>query len=438
MIKNRQLGLGFALIAGIVVSACDLDFTDPNNPNEEEAIGTIAGLKQIGVGLQAEYSNEIVDPVYIDALVNNQIGALGPISAFESYRNVDAGLPVNNSEGPSTETWAGQYDVIQVANVLLTNVPLVPMNAGTQSGLLALAKLYKAMAFGNLLNTYERIPLVVGLDNLDAPFATRQEGYAEVLKLLNEARQHILTTPVSAEFTNDVIAAGFNLPNTIDAMIARYSLINGDLAGASTAAQRVNRAILSELRSSATDVNSLWNMWFNSGNAFRLKPEDSVRVNAQPNDRRVAYWVVASTAYAQSNANSPLDENVKYSVREHSFPLYFPDEMLLIQAEVLARQNNLQGALDLVNQVRVPCTSALDEPIACLPALTLTDAPTQQAVLDVILRERYYELYLQGVRWSDLRRFGKPVKYRFMMVSRAECTNNPSAPDELCADQTTN
>ena len=438
MIMRRQLGLGLALLSGIVMGACDLDFTDPNNPNEEEAIGTIAGLKQIGVGLQAEYSNEIVDPVYIDALANNQIGALGPIAAFESYRNVDAGLPVNNSEGPSTETWAGQYDVIQVANVLLTNVPNVPMAAGTQSGLLALAKLFKAMAFGNLLNTYERIPLVTGLDNLDAPFATRQEGYAEVLKLLNEARQHITTTPVSAEFTSDVLAAGFNLPNTIDAMIARYSLITGDLNGAATAAQRVNRTILSEMRSSAADVNSLWNMFFNSGNAFRLKPEDSVRVNAQPDDKRVGYWVAASTAFAQSNPTSPLDDNVKYSLRDHGFPLYFPDEMLLIQAEVQARQGNLQAALDLVNQVRTPCTSTLDEPVACLPALTLATIPNQQAMLDIILRERYYELYLQGLRWSDLRRFEKPMKYRFMMVSRSECTNNPSAPDELCADQTTN
>jgi hypothetical protein len=294
------------------------------------------------------------------------------------------------------------------------------------------------MAFGNLLNVYERIPLEIGLENLDPTFATRNEAFTEVLKLLNEARTQIQTTPISAEFTNDVLAAGFNLPNTIDAMIARYSLIAGDLPGALAAAQRVNRTILSELRSSSADVNSLWNLWFNSGNAWRMRPEDSVRVNAQAGDQRVAFWVAASTSNAASNPASPLDDFVRYSLRDHSFPIYFPDEMLLIQAEVLARQNNLQAALDLLNQVRTQCTSTLVEPVACLPALTLANVSTQQAMLDAILRERYYELYLQGLYWSDLRRFGKPVKYKFMMVSAIECLNNQNAPPELCQTQTVN
>ena len=438
MKATSQIRLSLIAAFALGVSACDLDFADPSNPPADEAINTIAGLKGVGVGLQAEYSNEFSDPVYVDALVTNQIGALGPLAAFESYRNADAGLPINNSEGPSTETWAGMYDVVQIANILLTNVPNVPMTPGTASGLIALAKLYKGMAFGNLLNVYERIPLDIGVHNLQPEFATRQAGFAEVLKLLNEARQEITTTPVSPEFNSDVLAPGFNLPNTIDAMIARFSLIAGDLAGADAAAARVNRTILSELRFSQTDVNPLWNMWFNSGNSTRMKPEDSVRVNAQPGDQRVAFWVSASTAFAASNASSPLDEFVRYSVRDQSFPAYIPDEMLLIRAEVAARNGDLPAALNFLNQVRTPCSSTLAEPVACLPALTLADVPNQQAMLDAILRERYYELYLQALRWSDLRRFGKAVKYRFMMVSRVECTNNPNAPPELCQLQTVN
>jgi hypothetical protein len=436
MITKRQAG--WVVIAMVVfgATACDLDFTDPVNPPSEEATTTVPGLKAVGVGLQAEFSNEIGDPVYVDGLVTDQIGAIS--AAFESFRNADAGLPINNSEGPSTEPWAGMYDAIQVANVLLDNVPNVPMNAGTASGLLALAKLYKAMAFGNLLNIFERIPLEVGLNNLDAQFATREQGYAAVLALLNEARQHLLTTPVSTEFANEVIAPGFDLGNTIDAMIARYSLIAGDLAAAATAAARVNLTVLSELRFSATDANPLWTLWFNSGNAWRMRPEDAFRTGAQTGDARVAYWVVESTVNIESNPASPLDDFVRYSARDLSFPIYLPDEMRLIQAEVAARGNNLDDALTLLNQVRTQCTSTLNEPVACLPALTEADVPNQAAMLDAILLERQYELYLQGVRWSDLRRFGKALKYQFMMVSRAECQNNPSAPAELCLPQTTN
>lgn len=424
-----------ALGAALAVSACTLDYTDPNNPNEAEAISTISGLKQVGVGLQATFSNGIVNPVYVDGLVVDDIGAI--LQAFESYRNADAGLAIEYTTGPSTETWATMYNAVQVANVLIDNVPNVGMQPGTASGLLALAQLSKAMAFGNLLNVYERIPLDVGLDNLTPNFATRAEAYAEVLALLNQARQHITTTAPSSEFANDVLAPGFNLANTIDAMLARYSLIANDLTGALTAAQRVNLGVLSELRFSASDPNPLWNMWFNSGNAYRMRAEDRFRTGAQTGDQRVGYWVGASTAYTASNAASPLDSLTKYSVREGGFPIYLPDEMRLIQAEVYSRQGDSTQALTLLNQVRTVCASALNEPIACLPALTAADVPTQQAMLDAILRERQYELYLQGLRWSDLRRFGKPMKYNFMMVSSVECSNNPNAPSDLCQPLTT-
>jgi hypothetical protein len=411
-----------------------MDLVDPNNPEETQATGTVAGLKQIGVGLQATYANELVDPVYVSALVTDQIGAID--AAFESFRNVDAGLPVNNSEGPSTEPWTGQFNVVQVADILIENVPNVEMAAGTESGLLALAKLFKAMSFGNLLQVYERIPLDVGPDNPEPQFATRQEGLTAVLTLLNEARQHITAVPVSNEFTSEVLAPGFSLANTIDAMIARYSLIAGDMAGAAAAAQLVNLNVLSEFRFVATDPNPLWNLWYNSGNAWRMRPQDQVRTNAQAGDQRVGYFVQASTTDVASNANSPLDNFVRYSSNTHSYPAYYPDEMRLIIAEVRARSNNLQGALDMLNAVRTQCTSTLDEPVACLPALTLADTPTQAAVLDAILRERYYELFLQGLYWSDLRRFGKPLKYTFMMVNRGECQNNQNAPAEVCELQT--
>jgi hypothetical protein len=48
--------------------------------------------------------------------------------------------------------------------------------------------------------------------------------------------------------------------------------------------------------------------------------------------------------------------------------------------------------------------------------LEATDLPTQADVLDQFLWERRYELYLQALRWSDLRRFGEPEKYQFMPV----------------------
>jgi starch-binding outer membrane protein, SusD/RagB family len=192
--------------------------------------------------------------------------------------------------------------------------------------------------------------------------------------------------------------------------------------------------VLSEFRFSATDPNPVWNMFYGSGNAFALRAKQRFRLQAQPGDQRVAYWVAPA---AVAGETGPLDHVARYQTRDRSFPAYLPDEMRLIRAEVHARRGELLPALTLLNEVRTPCSSPHDEPVACLPPLTLLDAPTPQAMLDRILREREYELYLQGVRWSDLRRFDRPVKYRFMMVPRTECERNNNAPTAVCAPQTT-
>jgi starch-binding outer membrane protein, SusD/RagB family len=429
-IMKKRLGT-VALAGTLLLAGCDMDLTDPNNPNRGDIVTAVSGLRELAVGLQATWGNELVDPVYITGLATNEIGAIVP--AFESYRRVDAGDAVDNDLGPSTETWEGMYRVVAVANELLENVPRVAMEPELASGMLALARLFKGMAFGALLQTYERIPLDVGLHNVHPEFATREQGLTAVLDLLESARQQILTTPPSSVFNTQVLAPGFDLPNTIDAMIARYALIAGDLSRAEAAAARVNLNVLSEFRFSATDPNPVWTMFYGSGNAYALRAKQRFRLQAQPGDRRVDYWVAAA---AIDGATGPLDHVARYQARERSFPAYLPDEMRLIRAEVHARRNELQPALQLINEVRTPCSSPLNEPVACLPPLTLADVPTQQAMLDRILLEREYELYLQGVRWSDLRRFGRPLKYAFMMVPRTECERNNNAPAAVCALQT--
>lgn len=416
-----------ALGAALVLAACDLDLADPNLPNEEEVITTGEGLQRLAIGLQAEWGNELVDPVYVVGLVTDEIGAGG--ATFESYQRVDRGDEIENNLGPSEEPWAGMYDVVQITNLLIENAPSAPLESGMRSGILALAKLFKAMAFGNLLQIFERIPLETGPQQTSPNFASRQEGIQAVFRLLDEARAQLQQTAPSAEFNTQIAAPGFDLRNTIEAMDARFSLMFGDATRAQAAARRVDLGVLSEFRFTVNDVNPLWNMWYNSGNAYQMRPEDRFRLQAEAGDKRVGYWVTAADI---KGAVVALDHHKKYFVRDASYPAYFPDEMRLIDAEVRARQNDLSGALALVNAVRTPCTSALNEPVACLPALTAADVPTQQALLDRILKEREYELYLQAVRWSDLKRFGKPVKYNFMMTPRSECDRNANAPSEVC------
>lgn len=418
------------LLGALALGGCDLDLQDPNLPTEDKIVTTVDGISQIAIGLQAELGNELVDPIYVAGMVTDELGAGG--ATFEWAWKLDSGESIDNDVGPAEGPWAGMYDVVQVTNVLIENTPKVGFGPATQSGILALAKLYKAMAFGSLLQTFERIPLEVGPTFPNPTFADRQTGLDAVLSLLAEARGHIQATPPSAEFNQRILAPGFDLANTIDAMTARYALIAGKHAEALTAAQRVDLNVSSEFRFTNNDVNPLWNMWYNSGNAYQLRPKDIWRLAAQDGDQRVDFWVTAAETQGKV---SPLDDHKHYASRAATVPAYIADEMRLIMAEVHARQNNLGQALSFVNDVRTDCAASATNPAACLPALTSAEVSTQQTMLDAILRERRYELYLQGVSWSDLRRFGKPVKYAYMPIPRSECERNAAAPLDLCGSR---
>jgi len=69
-------------------------------------------------------------------------------------------------------------------------------------------------------------------------------------------------------------------------------------------------------------------------------------------------------------------------------------EMRLIEAEVLWRQNDLDGAMELLDQVRAA---------AALSPRPATNDPNQ--VFDYLIHERFAELYWEGQRMADLHRF---------------------------------
>lgn len=423
MIRKHAV-LGLVLAAGAVLSGCSLDLQDPNLPTQDQVLGSADGIKAVAIGLQAEYSNQIVDPIYVTGLVASELGA--GAATFAIYMQLDAGQQfVENNLDPMEAPWSGQYRVIKLANDLLDRAPDVGFGPGTTSGILAMAELYKAMALGNLIQIYQSIPLDVGLTKPTPTFNTRAEALADILQLLNDAHQKVQSTPPSAQFTSEILAPGLSLGNTIDAMIARYSLISGDYSGAMTAAARVDTTVLSEFRFSSSDQNALYNMWYGSGNAYQMRPRQEFRLQAEAGDERVGYWVTAADI---QGANETLDDHNKYGSPTASIPAYLPDEMRLIMAEASARQNDLAQARIWVNLVRTQCDQPLDVPQACLSALSDAELGSQDAILAQIYVQRRYSLYLQGVSWEDERRFNRPMKYDWMPVPFSECDRNPNAP----------
>lgn len=423
MTKNRALGV---LLAALAVGGCDLDLNDPNFPTEEVVFGDGQNLLAIGIGIQAEAAAMMGPYIFATSLTTDEMGAGS--ATFPNFQSADRGDPLTAGQYLSEQPWTDAYRVVKLANDLLEAVPDANLRADTKSGLLAMARLFKAMAFGHLATLYESAPIDAGIDNPSPTFAPREEVLAEAITLLEAARAELAQEEALAgdEFTNSVQAPGFDLAVTIDALLARYKLMAGNLSEAADAAQRVPEQARSEFRFSPTDPNSVFTEMYNSGNAWQLRARQLLRLEAEEGDARVAYWVTPASI---EGANFTLDDLTRYRASEEPFPVFLPDEMKLIRAEVLARQDDLDGARALINEVRTQCPEeASDEPAACLPARTAAELPDREAVLDEILWQRRYELFLQGVRLDDVRRFDAPRKYDFVPWPQSECDQNDNAP----------
>jgi hypothetical protein len=421
----RGACLAAALLAGVLASACSLDKTNPNAPSEEQVITTSEGIITLAVGLQSQYADNVNIFLRAPALVTDEWGTR-PV-ALAADQSLVTGNP-DPTFGVVSDPFAAAYRIARTADILIANAGKASLNLGTgmTAGITSLSKLMKAMALGNLTLQYQQLPANAGVGALPLPRTQVQDS---VIALLESARADIasVTDADLAGFRSRVLGSGIDLRNTIDAMLARYYLFRGQYTNALAAAQRVSPTILSQLTYPNPGLNPIYNY---SAVSRYTGARKSFFTEAAPGDQRPNYWAIR-TAGQPGQPDSVFDFR-KYGARNDAYPLYIPDEMVLIQAEVYARQGNLPQARTLLNAVHTDATAQGDEPVAGLPALTDAQLATESDILTQLLYERRYELYAQGVRWEDLRRLrpytAKRPSIEFLPYPQSECDVNPANP----------
>jgi starch-binding outer membrane protein, SusD/RagB family len=432
---NRHVYL-LALAAPALLSACDLDLTNPNTPPEDVVLGTPDGIIALATGMQGQFagtavgSGMVLNAVRTPALVTDEWGTT--TRALAADQSLQSGVGVDASFGVVTSPYSTGFRVIRSAESLLANAPQVGLGTGMLAGVTALAKTYKAMTLGILATQYQQVPVSARLEG--NPLRPRAVVLDSVIGLLASARADLASVPVAqlADFRTRVQGSSYDLGQVIDAMTARYELMRGNYAAAITAAAAVPLNRLNTFTYPDPNRNPIWGY---AHSLLYVAALNEFVTEAEPGDLRPSYWTRTDQA-AFAGRLAPL-RNLRrpdaVTGRNDAYPIFLPDEMRLIQAEARARLGDLEAARALVNAVRTQSSSTLDEPAAGLPPLTAEQMDTLDEALQRIAYERRYELYMQGLRWEDIRRIGAALagetpSINFLPLPQGECLYNPEAP----------
>jgi starch-binding outer membrane protein, SusD/RagB family len=420
---------GVALLAlSVTAAGCDLslDVVNPNAPVETEVLTSVDGMLALSLGMQDQFASSILVYNRAPGLITDEWGVR--TQALEADRSLYTGQAIDAGYGVVSGPYFATYRVARSANLIISSAADLPLAPALQAGLLANAKLFKAMALGMAAQQYERLPLDATIEGgVPVP---RAQVFAEVIRLLEEARAHINNVAEAdlATFRARASTPNFDLRNTIEAMLARYYLIVGQNQQALDAANNVNLASVSVFTYPSPTVNPIHNYSFQLNYVMPLR---SFVEEAETGDQRVPYWVNTEAAAVVGNPpTSVMLPFQMYSNANDSYHVYLPGEIMLIKAEAYARLNDLDEAREQINLVRTKEASA-GLPGADLPPLTEADLPDQTAILQQIGYERRYELFSQGLRWEDLRRLGGVLgiqpKAQFLPFPESECRSNPNA-----------
>ncbi|MFL5594605.1 MAG: RagB/SusD family nutrient uptake outer membrane protein [Gemmatimonadaceae bacterium] len=398
MRMTRQLLVAFAATS---LGGCNLDLKNPNSPTEGEVTTSADATIGLATGLQGRFSLSYGNFAYMAGLVTDEFAST--TAALISISDAEQGS-VPPGTGIAENVFNSIYRTVRTADELLAGSDALAgqFDAGTRSGLRALAFALKAEALGEGIQSYQRIPIKT-FGEIAPTYVARAEALPYVRALLDSAADEITATPPSALFNSSILTPGVSLPNTIQLFRARYARMAGDDAAALAAANLVARsgpAALSLLTFPSPGVNFYANV---TGGTNGIAPRRQWRLSMTGGDQRFT-WFVDPTKPQTGRVGALLDSWLRYANPQAPLPVYFPDEALLIKAEALANTGQLAAAQAALDSVRTDCTGnrGIDDPKACLAPLV--GVLTQPQLIAEIYNQRRYELLGTGLRWEDSRR----------------------------------
>lgn len=318
----------------------------------------------------------------------------------------------------TTRPWSAYYTNIRMTNILLEAI-------ASESSSLTDAEINGVSGFAKTIKAYQYL-MALNLTNNNGIRQQNQSDINTVGPLLNKSDAFNLINTLLDEAAGELNSAGssflFGLPEGFSGFTtpATFREFNRALRARVAAYQADWPAVLSSVSESfiddagdlttgvyhdfTTNPNDQTNPIFadpQSGAGDSWVAHPSWRADAEAGDERIDEKIVLRNTTASLDGLTSDDGLNVYKSQTAPIPIIRNAELVLLRAEALANRNNagdLQAAEDDINVIRN--AAGLGDFDTGVPA-------DQAAIIDEMLRQRRYELFMEGHRWIDMRRYDR-------------------------------
>src|SRR5439155_190503 len=349
-------------LLGATLAGCtNLDLQDPNGPSTgtfwQTAGDALAGVNAAYNALQnnGTYGRWLVFATDLRSDIGMILSPWTDLSNFTKFTFTSYDFEVNR------EIWQHHYQAIFRANQVIARVPAIPMDATLRDRIVGEAKFIRALMYLNLVTLYGNVPLITTPPQpTDRPATVGPpELWAQIEQDLTQARP-VLPRSYSG---NDLGRATWGAAT---ALLGKAYMQQGKWSQADAALAEVIGSGLYDLMPNYADNFAVRYAADTTQLFFKKYGEYYLGLPGQDWDAAINFRVI------------------RYA------------DVLLLDAEALNELGRTAEAYPLVDRVRARVT------LPPLPAGLSADSLRER-----ILRERMFELGLEGQRWADLERHAR-------------------------------
>ncbi|GGC69505.1 membrane protein [Pedobacter quisquiliarum] len=452
LLKSLSVAL---LSTALLASSCKKSFLDVDPQGQQPSAEFWKSADDATKAVNAIYANlRKWENVAFPALVIESVGSdeadKGSTPNDATFWNLYDTYTVTSTEGSLQSFWTGQYQNINLANQVLTNIPAIEMDENLKARYLSEAKFVRALSYFRLVRAYGDVPLRLTIpkdaSEYNLPRTPKDQVYAQIEKDLTEAATVLPQNYPATDLGRATKGAAMGL----HAKVAMYQKKWSDVLSLTNQVMGLGYSLFPDFEKTFRTENEN-----NSESVFEIQaellpgnagasnsqysqvqgvagvpgggwgfnvPSAALAAAFEPNDPRRDATIIfrgettpqgdvipTTTPNPMYNQKSYVPFNLRVSgfgegAQQNIRILRYAD-ILLMNAEAANELGDAGRALTSLNLVRARARG--NNPVTVLAPVTTTD---QTALRNAIYKERQVELAMESDRYFDVIRQGRGLE----------------------------